>query len=259
MGRVLRWVPEILFILKGLVAAFRSVFFTLIMIVKFAYIFAIVFKQLTAKSELEASYFSSVLCSMQFLMIHGTLLMNTDYKLMEIGADKDGMQLNMIFILFILITAVLFMNMLIGVLCDMVTIVAATEKEQLILGFTKKKLTEMLKTVDVDANRLMSKEEFWDVVSHPDAPDALADVGVDIIGLVDFADFLFASEVDGTDIELTQEEFIEVVLSLRGSNTATVRDIIDLRKCLLAIQSEIRGSFEDLERLFVSSRNRKGA
>merc|ERR1711920_807805 len=53
------------------------------------------------------------------------------------------------------------------------------------------------------------------------------------IGLVDFADFIFDGDGCGAEEdepELDFPKFMDVVLQLRGSNNATVKDVVDLRK-----------------------------
>merc|ERR1719237_898587 len=82
------------------------------------------------------------------------------------------------------------------------------------------------------------------------AMEILADVGIDVVGLVDFVDYIF--EADNVDFlghstvheakekTLTFGEFMKVILDMRGSNTATVRDIVDLRRFII-------DKFKDLE------------
>lgn len=82
---------------------------------------------------------------------------------------------------------------------------------------------------------------------NPKAIEILQDVGVDVVGLVDFKDTLFEDdgqkEQDEDDDDDDNEELKEaeekrlsvsdlmgLVLELRGGNTATVRDIVNLRK-----------------------------
>jgi hypothetical protein len=78
---------------------------------------------------------------------------------------------------------------------------------------------------------------------------ALTEVGVDVIGLVDFADVIFED-----DDELSFGRFMEIVLELRGSNSATVKDIIELRKLLRNTTTDthfILGRMEGLVEEFV--------
>lgn len=50
-------------------------------------------------------------------------------------------------------------------------------------------------------------------------------MGVDVVGLVDYSDILFR---DNSSLDFA--DFIRLVIQLRGNNSATVRDIVDLRK-----------------------------
>jgi len=53
-----------------------------------------------------------------------------------------------------------------------------------------------------------------------------------VIQMVDVADTLFASE-DGNEFkELSFGQFMEAVQQMRGNNTCTVKDLVDLRKHL---------------------------
>merc|ERR1712025_241906 len=67
--------------------------------------------------------------------------------------------------------------------------------------------------------------EFQELMVRPDAVRMMASVGVDVIALADFSDFLFADNDQITFVSL-----LELVLQLRGTNQATVKDIVDLRK-----------------------------
>merc|ERR1712008_252636 len=90
---------------------------------------------------------------------------------------------------------------------------------------------------DDDGNQKISKAEFQALLVNPKTAKMVQEVGVDVVGLVDFADFIFK---DG--VELSFSEFMALVLQLRGSNTATVKDIVDLRKFIaLELQAVTRG------------------
>lgn len=57
------------------------------------------------------------------------------------------------------------------------------------------------------------------------------EVGVDPVGLVDFTDFIF-DDGDGNEIELSFNEFIEVVLDKRKDRVAKVKDIMNVTSIL---------------------------
>jgi len=129
--------------------------------------------------------------------------------------------------------ALMVMNMLIGVLCEVVSAVAATEKEEMSVSFVMRKMKDIMAALDVNGDGKISRKEFMKVLGNVPALKVLTEVGVDPAGLVDFVDFIFEEE----DTELNFEEFMEVILDLRGSNSATVKDMMGLTK---VIKNEIK-------------------
>lgn len=86
------------------------------------------------------------------------------------------------------------LNMLIGVLCAVVTAVAATEKEKNLVGYVKARLMTVMEELDEDKNGTICKAEFVQLINIPDAVQALQDLGVDVQNLVSLADHLFSVE-----------------------------------------------------------------
>merc|ERR1712190_296910 len=74
---------------------------------------------------------------------------------------EDGWYLVVLLYTFVLLSALTVMNMLIGVLCEVVSAVAATEKESLTVNWVKAKLQDILEMQGVDQNGdgKISKEE----------------------------------------------------------------------------------------------------
>merc|ERR1712228_519148 len=97
--------------------------------------------------------------------------------------------------------------------------------EQMDVNFVKSYFRTLLEAADENADNQISQGEFEDMLIKPGVASALQSVGVDVVGLVDFIDFIFK----GND-SLSLEEFLDIVLQLRGTNRASVRDIVDRRK-----------------------------
>eukprot|EP00928_Gymnodinium_smaydae_P011597 TRINITY_DN14262_c0_g2_i1.p1 TRINITY_DN14262_c0_g2~~TRINITY_DN14262_c0_g2_i1.p1 ORF type:complete len:608 (-),score=116.40 TRINITY_DN14262_c0_g2_i1:195-2018(-) len=227
MARMLRSMPELMILIKGMVAASRSVFFTMCLLLIVLYVFAIMLRQLSVDTLAGAKYFESITSAMYSLLIHGTFLDN-------LGPVAEDMRASsyvcfVAFYTFVCIAALMVMNMLIGVLCEVVAAVAETEQEEMTVSFVKDRMEKIVKCIDEDGDCFISKAEFIKLLESPEAVLCMNDVGVDPIGLVDFADFIFDGE-DGQKVELSFDQFMEVVLQLRGSNTATVKDVMTLQK-----------------------------
>jgi len=240
MARLLKALPELTILIKGIWVAARSVFFTLWLLTIIVYIFAVAFRQLTDGLPIQERYFKSVPFSMKSLLLYGVL--PDQAEIIENIGDEHFL-LGAFSLVFILLASLTVMNMLIGVLVEVVSVVSSVEKEELKVNFVMSKLKYMLETSGLDANHDMkiSKKELEVLLLDPAAAKIIMDVGVDPVGLVDFADYIFAEAEEG----LSFPRFIEVVLQFRGSNTATVRDVVDLRKVSLARFVELRETMED--------------
>merc|ERR1711879_498385 len=77
MARLLRAMPELMILIKGMMAACRSVLFTLLLLIILMYIFGIMFRQLVPLDSIAGGkYFPSVGASMFSLLIHGAFIDN---------------------------------------------------------------------------------------------------------------------------------------------------------------------------------------
>merc|ERR1712039_396293 len=116
------------------------------------------------------------------------------------------------------------MNLLVGILVKVVGDVSDVEKEQMDVIFVRNSIWRMIEETgaDTDGDQRISKGEFVNLIQQPDAARALQKIGVDVVGLVDYTDFLFVAEES-----ISFPDFMEMVLELRGSNSATVKEIMD--------------------------------
>merc|ERR1719487_2866143 len=76
MGKLLRVMPELMIMIKGMKAATRSVFFTLVLLVVIMYVYAIAFVQLADGTEVGEKWFPAVPESMYTLLLYGVFLDN---------------------------------------------------------------------------------------------------------------------------------------------------------------------------------------
>jgi len=224
MIRLLRAMPELMILIKGIAVAFRSVIFTLCLLLIFIYLFAILFKSLLEDHEVGKELFPSIPTAMLNLLTQGTL---PDHEAMIMKVWNVNAGYGLLAFVFILMTSLTVMNMLVGVLVEVVGVVSTVEKEQMNVQFVYSKLQECLITsgLDADGDMRISKAEFESLLLNPKAARMVQEVGVDVVGLVDFSEYLFQK-----DTTLSFPEFMDLVLQLRGSNTATVKDVVDLRK-----------------------------
>merc|ERR1719261_1833076 len=77
VARLLRSMPELLVLIKGMIAAIRSVFFTLLLLFLLLYVFAILFRQLTVDSTIGEEKFPAMMKTIQTLVLDGILFDGT--------------------------------------------------------------------------------------------------------------------------------------------------------------------------------------
>mmetsp|Transcript_43626 Transcript_43626/g.79533 ORF Transcript_43626/g.79533 Transcript_43626/m.79533 type:complete len:813 (-) Transcript_43626:59-2497(-) len=227
MARLFRMIPELMVMVKGMAIATRSVMVTLTLLTLILYVFGITFTQLLRETEVGQAYFKDVAQSMNTLLGYGIIMEDTPAVINELGAESIAY--GALFLVFILMSTFTVLNMLVGVMVETTRIVSMEESERATISYAQQNLLRMLQTSGLDANgdQMISVEEFSGLMSIPDAVRTLHQLGVDVVNLVDQADYIFEKSE-----ELKFQDFMEVVLKLRGTNQATVRDIVDLRKSL---------------------------
>lgn len=220
--RMLRSLPELMILIKGMVTAMKSVAYVMALLVLITYVFAILFTQLAVGSEVGDAYFANIAHSMYSLVIYATLL--DDLIAFCDDLRNERWILLCFSFIYIALAALTVMNMLIGVLCEVVSAVAEGERDSIRTETLTNKMLEVVSALDSDNNGMLSYKEFAQIMSKPDALNALEDVGVSPVGVVDFAELFFFE--DGNPVDLTFETFMEVILDLRETNQCTVKDLL---------------------------------
>lgn len=241
VAKLLKAVPELMVLLKGMFVATRSVFFTLCLLLVFIYVFAVGLTQLTAGTPVADKYFKDVPAAMASLLLYGTLPDLAD-MVYFVGGEK--IYFAVVLCVFILLATLTVMNMLVGVLVEVVGVVSSVEKEAASITHVKAEMMGLIRKTEFRlrggfqggssmlglAEPVITKDDFITLLGRPEAARILQGVGVDAVGLVDFGDFIFRDDAK----TLSFSDFMEIVLQLRGTNTATVKDIVDMRKFMMA-------------------------
>jgi len=239
--------------IKGMLSAAASVGYTLALLMIITYIFAIAFTQLSEGSDFREDYFSSVPLAMYSLIIYGTFLDNLADWADAIRAESTPCL--MLATVFVALASMTVMNMLIGVLCEVISAVALEEKESMMIDKINEKFGQIVERLDKNKSGTISWDEFQEILVMPEALAAFKSVDVDPVGMVDMAEDYFIDD-NGEPISLTFEHFMEMVLDSRGGQGATLQDIMSLRtrfnKKFVGMQEHmhsIDGKLDDLLRL----------
>lgn len=222
MARVLRSVPELVMLLRGMAMGMRSVMATFGLLMALVYIYAVMLTQLLKDSDTHLqSSFSGVVVSMNTLLMQGIF---SDQAQFFGDMLDEGFLYYTIFMLFMLTGAFTVMNMLIGVLCDVMSNVADDQKDDFAVSQLKSQIETLIREIDLDGDMMVSQTEFALMLNNKDALQSLNEVEVDIMALVHYADFIFRESN-----EMSISEFTDAVLQFRSSTPASMKDLIEMR------------------------------
>eukprot|EP00812_Abedinium_dasypus_P008902 NODE_262_length_1729_cov_360.223417.p1 GENE.NODE_262_length_1729_cov_360.223417~~NODE_262_length_1729_cov_360.223417.p1 ORF type:complete len:554 (+),score=176.07 NODE_262_length_1729_cov_360.223417:146-1663(+) len=229
--RLAKAVPELVTMIKGMFIASRAVASSLAMVLLLIYVFAILLHMAISGEPATSHYFKSLPDAMWTLLMDGTLLDGTGLVL---GILKDLNQPNayvaiIIFIVFILLSAMTVMNMLIGVLCEVVSAVSAGEKDEAAIRDLKETVLVVLKKFDVDGNGMISREELHSVLGDGSALCVLRGLQVNVNYLWALSDMLF----EMPDAEVPIKAIMDLFLTSRGDLGVTFKHLSDVMRLVL--------------------------
>lgn len=251
LTRLLNAAPELAILLKGIAAALRSVMVTMLLLVCLLYVFGVTFRaQSKSHPELEALYFGSVPQSMYVLLLHGTMLDSLSSIVNEL--KEESIWLACLFGLFVFMSNLTVMNMLIGILCDVVARVKVEETERSDRIQLRNALREMMDCYDFNHNGMLEEKEFRLLMQNPDVVAILTKFGTDVPGLLLLSETAFADHTKMSKAgALCFEEFLDLVLRLKGDHSVRVTDVVEQREYVRSrldkLESEWQTGHEEIK------------
>jgi len=270
MTRLMRAFPQMLTLVKGIVAAMRSVFFTLLLLSILMYIFAIIFTSTykgnpdSGGAEEEGScpedptpeealieLFGSIGSSIQTLLLSGTLL--DDLSDVMSALRQDNTMFLLIFVVFIVLSSFLVLNMMIGILFEVVYVTKEAEEYKMKINTVTEVMGTTFESIDKDKSGKISEKEFEAMCLNPDVMETLqSELEIEPEQLKEMAPLLF-SEEHGK--ELSFGDFMTLLVRHRPGEEAGPIDIEDFRKLIrmqekmqFAKLKNLKGSFLELTR-----------
>eukprot|EP00930_Biecheleria_cincta_P039803 TRINITY_DN27325_c0_g2_i1.p1 TRINITY_DN27325_c0_g2~~TRINITY_DN27325_c0_g2_i1.p1 ORF type:complete len:890 (+),score=186.88 TRINITY_DN27325_c0_g2_i1:374-2671(+) len=258
LTKILRALPELVIIMKGVAFAARSVTIFFVLWTMIAYVFAILFRNLPGDIENTPAvkkYFPSVTEAMNNMLLYGIFQSNA-LVVKEIIGDVPWMWPFLVF--FFALVSLTIMYMLVGVLVDVISVVATTEKEKLGMTYIVELLRDELEKLGLKEDLKINQAEFQNLILEPGIIRVLQEAGVDVAVLADMLDVVFEDVAhkgeEGKGSMMTFSDLVNLLLSMRGANPATVKDCKEqirvtktiIRQCMDDLADDLNDKFSKL-------------
>eukprot|EP00928_Gymnodinium_smaydae_P080690 TRINITY_DN6433_c0_g1_i1.p1 TRINITY_DN6433_c0_g1~~TRINITY_DN6433_c0_g1_i1.p1 ORF type:complete len:630 (-),score=84.67 TRINITY_DN6433_c0_g1_i1:303-2192(-) len=220
--RLMRSMPELLTLIKGIRVGLRAVLSSLILVFILIYMFGMVLHMFLKEVDSVQEHFANLPLCMWTLLMDGVLTDSTKETLDKLIEAEEWLML-LLFLFFVLLSCMTVMNMLIGVLCEVVSAVKKIEENDLATKMVKGSVLVLLRKLDADGSGSISKDEMGETLEEEDAVECLKDLNVDIPRLLNLLDMHF-QERD----ELPMEFLMELIFSNRGHEPVLRSDLYDM-------------------------------
>jgi len=256
ISKLMRAVPQIMVIIKGMVAATRTVTCVGALLMLVLYTFCILFTDAyheqnlpdVEEPEIEAM-FGTMGKSMFSLFIMGAVLDDVTVAATAIRITENYWMLAA-FIVFILISSFMMLNMLIGILVEVVGATAEGEREKAITTNVREAIGEIFTNMDKDNNHAISRSEFLEMRKDKRVMDALSDLDILSSHFKLYAELFFKKEDGNGEVpSLTFDELVNMILRLRPGSFVSALDFAAFAKTITGIHDRVKDRVLSLERL----------
>jgi len=230
LGRLLKALPELVTQLRALVQSVRAVYASLLLVFFLTYMWALLMHMLLKSSDelnaalaydLDGLAFSTMTHCIWTLIVDGALTLDGAAPLMTTLLFSDNFNevlAGTFFVLYLCTTNLVIMQMLIGVLCQVMVDVTQAEKDKRDGAQVYDRLLKELIEEDGDGDGSISRSELVTLVQDPKAMVLMQDLNINILFLVELSCILFPHESSA----VTFDEFLHLLLACRGDTPATV-------------------------------------
>eukprot|EP00929_Paragymnodinium_shiwhaense_P082169 TRINITY_DN4321_c0_g2_i1.p1 TRINITY_DN4321_c0_g2~~TRINITY_DN4321_c0_g2_i1.p1 ORF type:complete len:730 (-),score=178.59 TRINITY_DN4321_c0_g2_i1:152-2341(-) len=271
MTKLMNAMPELLTMMKGAIASMRCVGVSITLVFGVTYVFSILMRQLTNGTLVGHVNFPSVPMAAFTLLMEGMMPDNFGLMTELMHSGNRWWILVITFFMFLFCVMLLFMNMLVGVIVDIVIAVAAQEKEVTQIQEMRDKIKVIIQKVQyptstgteswaslgslgshrsggkdfvVTDETTVTKEAYAALLDSKDATTSLQNVGVDVFSLAADGDLIFASS--GSD-RICFDDFVDGLLQFRATKLSTHRASLAARRFAHIHAEELDGRLNKIE------------
>jgi len=258
MAKLMRFFPELQIIVKGMLAAVRSVVCTAILLILVLYVWAILFTSEyhqgnrldTDESLTQAEqYFGSMGKSMRHLFIMGTILDDITACTNSIRGSKKTIML-IFFIIFVLISSFTMLNMLIGILCEVVCATGEGERLKNTQANAYEAIETLFKKMDKDGSGEISRDEFLQMKDDKNVVSALKELDIKAKHFEMYADLMFKpEEPGGAAPTMDFQKVFNVIMRLRPGTKVSALDFASFQMAVYKNHDSLKSHIANIQKM----------
>mmetsp|Transcript_110899 Transcript_110899/g.313707 ORF Transcript_110899/g.313707 Transcript_110899/m.313707 type:complete len:620 (-) Transcript_110899:81-1940(-) len=268
MAKLMRAFPQLMMIVHGIAAAAKAVFWTGLLLIIVTYTWAILFtneyhqgfepdatvREWAEEADLDEpkkygmDFFGSMGKSMLSLLVMGTILDDVTACCDAIRKSKNVWMLGA-FIMYILLNSFTMMNMLVGILVEVVGSTAEGEKNRLVEEGVREAIMTIFEKMDKDGSGCISLEEFQKMRSDSNVMKALQELDVKEKQFDMYVQLLFQPDEKGQTPNLTFKELLDCICRLRPGTAVCALDFASFKHCILKGHGNIRSRVGRIEQV----------
>jgi len=257
MAKLMRFFPELQIIVKGMVAAVRSVLCTAVLLILILYVWAILFTSEyhqgdadDADCEGAVALFGSMGKSMRHLFIMGTILDDITLCCNSIRGSSKGTAMLSAFIIFVLISSFTMLNMLIGILCEVVCATGEGERNKNTEAHVRESITTLFHKMDKDGSGDITRDEFISMKKDKNVMSALQELEVKAKHFEMYADLMFKPEEEGGEMPTFDfEKTINMIMRLRPGTKVSALDFASFQMTVYKNHDRLRKHITTIEKM----------
>mmetsp|Transcript_88436 Transcript_88436/g.156840 ORF Transcript_88436/g.156840 Transcript_88436/m.156840 type:complete len:614 (+) Transcript_88436:31-1872(+) len=270
MAKLMRTFPELLMIVKGISAATRAVAWTAFLLVMITFTFSIIFTSQFhqgkwTEEEIAAlrdddprkiyDFFGDMGKSMLNLLIMGTILDDVTAASDIIRANESYGMVG-VFIVYIMLNSFMMLNMLVGILVEVVGNTAQAEIERLEQQKAQESIITIFHQLDSDGSGQITKDEFKGMKDDESVMEALQELGIKEKHFDNYTQLLFNPiNPDGTIGESQPMSFktlLDAICRLRPGTCVNLLDFSTLKMTAAKSHENLQARMSRLDKSILS-------
>jgi len=219
--------------------AMRAVGSAMVLLVMALYAWGITMHSFLKDEDDLYDYWGTVTRCMMTLLANGAFGDSIGEVLRDIAGNGPALIAMLAFVVFASLTV---LNMLVGVLCEVVTEVSHAEAEEVALSKLKDTVLVMLMRIDEDGGGTISRDELAGILRDAEALAVMNDLNISVHHFIDMTEMHFE---EGDDMSIPN--IMKLLVDNQGDRPTSVQDLCNFhevqswgrKKDLLLIQDEV--------------------